>query len=175
MGAPHDGIGAAILERLGIEPIIQAGGPNTKHSGSSPRPESWAAMEFASQHFFQMDELLIAAGKDVAHMIGVPAATVTAGAGAGLVVQAAAAVARDDLERIARLPDTEGMPNELIFQRGAPLQLRATLPSPGNQVRGSGRRRPLYGRRSREGDHRPDCRHNPPGICVSPWRPGASP
>ena len=81
MGALRDGIGAAILERLGIEPIIQAGGPNTKHSGSSPRPESRAAMEFASQHFFQMDELLIAAGKDIARMIGVPAATVTAGAG----------------------------------------------------------------------------------------------
>ena len=118
MGVPNDGIGEAILERLGVEPIIQAGGPNTKHSGSRPRPESWAAMEFASQHFFQMDELLVAAGKDIARMIGVPAATVTAGAGAGLVVQAAAAVARDDLDRIARLPDTEGIPNELIFQRG---------------------------------------------------------
>ena len=118
MGVPHDAIGQAILGRLGIEPIIQAGGPNTKHSGSSPRPEAWAAMEFASRHFFQMDELLIAAGKDIARMIGVPAATVTAGAGAGLVVQAAAAVARDDQERIARLPDTEGVANELILQRG---------------------------------------------------------
>ena len=118
MGATSDGIGEAILERLGIEPIIQAGGPNTKHSGSKPRPEAWAAMEFASQHFFQMDELLIAAGKEIARMIGVPAATITAGAGAGLVVQAAAAVARDDQARIAQLPDTEGMPNELILQRG---------------------------------------------------------
>ena len=118
MVSSHEGIGEAILGRLGIEPIIQAGGPNTKHSGSSPRPEAWAAMEFAAKHFFQMDELLIAAGKDIARMIGVPAATVTAGAGAGLVVQSAAAVARDDADRIAQLPDTTGMPNELILQRG---------------------------------------------------------
>jgi len=118
MTIPSDTIGQAILERLGVEPIIQAGGPNTKHSGSKPRPETLAAMKFASQHFFQMDELLIAAGKDIARMIGVPAATITAGAGAGLVVQSAAAVARDNQELIARLPDTEGLPNELILQRG---------------------------------------------------------
>jgi len=118
MTIPSDAIGQAILDRLGVEPVIQAGGPNTKHSGSRPHPESLAAMRFASQHFFQMDELLLAAGKDIARMIGVPAATITAGAGAGLVVQAAAAVARDKQERIAQLPNTDGLPNELILQRG---------------------------------------------------------
>ena len=114
----HDGIGEAILERLGVASIINAGGPNTLHSGTSPRPEAWLAMEFASGYFFQMDELLIAAGKDLARTIGVPAATITAGAGAGLVVQAAAAITRGDPDRVACLPDTGGIPNELILQRG---------------------------------------------------------
>lgn len=112
------GIGESILERLGVKPIIQAGGPNTMHSGSRPRPETLEAMEFASRHFFQMDELLVAAGGLLADMIGVPAATVTSGAGAGLVVQAASAVAKDDPDKILRLPDTAGLANELIIQRG---------------------------------------------------------
>ena len=110
------GIGESIMERLGVTPIIQAGGPNTKHSGSMPRPETLEAMEFASHHFFQIDELLIAAGELLAEIIGVEAATVTSGAAGGLVVQAAAAIARDDPEKIARLPDTRGMANELIIQ-----------------------------------------------------------
>jgi L-seryl-tRNA(Ser) seleniumtransferase len=108
----------SILERLGVKPIIQAGGPNTKHSGSMPRPETLEAMEFASHYFFQLDELIVAAGELLAKIIGVEAATVTSGASGGLVVQAAAAIARDDPKKIARLPHTEGMANELIIQDG---------------------------------------------------------
>jgi len=110
-------VGESILERLGVAPIIQAGGPNTKHSGSRPRPETLEAMEFASRYFFQLDELLIAAGELLADIIGVEAATITSGASGGLVIEAAAAITRGDKEKIARLPDTDGMANEIIIQR----------------------------------------------------------
>lgn len=118
MALKSSGIGESIMGRLGVEPIIQAGGPNTRHSGAMPRPETLEAMEFASQYFFQMDELMIASGELLARIIGVPGATITSGAGAGLVVQAAAAVTRGDPSKILRLPDTSGMANELIIQRG---------------------------------------------------------
>jgi D-glucosaminate-6-phosphate ammonia-lyase len=110
--------GFSIAEDLGIVPLINAGGPNTKHSGSRPRPESIRAMEAMSEVFVQMDELLIAAGERIAELTGNEAATVTSGASGGLVVQAAAAMAKDDPERISQLPITDGMPNELIIQRG---------------------------------------------------------
>jgi L-seryl-tRNA(Ser) seleniumtransferase len=112
------GTGESIMSRLGVKPIIQAGGPNTKHSGSMPRPETLDAMEFAAKYFFQLDELIVAAGELLAKTIGVEAATVTSGASGGLVVQAAAAIAKDDPRKIARLPDTDGMANELIIQDG---------------------------------------------------------
>jgi D-glucosaminate-6-phosphate ammonia-lyase len=118
MATTSSGIGESIMDRLGVKPIVQAGGPNTKHSGSTPRSETFDAMQFASRYFFQLDELLIAAGALLADIIGVPAVTITSGAAAGLVVQAAAAVAKDDPDKIARLPDTGGMANELIIQRG---------------------------------------------------------
>ena len=104
------------MARLGVRPIIQAGGPNTMHSGSTPRPEVLGAMQFATGYFFRMDELLIAAGEMLAGIIGVEAATITSGAAGGLVVQAAAAIAKDDPKKIARLPETAGMANELIIQ-----------------------------------------------------------
>jgi L-seryl-tRNA(Ser) seleniumtransferase len=106
-----------ILEDLGVTPIINAGGPNTKHSGSRPRPEAIAAMEAMSEVFVNIDELLLAAGREIAQLVGAEAATVTSGASGGLVVQAAAAVTRGDPELIKRLPDTSGIPNELIIQK----------------------------------------------------------
>jgi D-glucosaminate-6-phosphate ammonia-lyase len=108
----------SIAEELGVVPIINAGGPNTKHSGSRPRPETLAAMREVSSSFVQMEEMLIAAGEEIARLTGVEAATVTSGASGGLVVQAAAAIARDDPELIASLPVIDGIPNELIIQRG---------------------------------------------------------
>lgn len=110
--------GLSIVESLGIIPLINAGGPNTRHSGSRPRPEAIRAMEAMSEVFVEMDELLIAAGERIAELTGNEAATITSGASGGMVVQAAAAMARDDPDRISRLPITDGMPNELIIQRG---------------------------------------------------------
>ena len=110
--------GAAITKYLGITPLINAGGPNTRHSGSRPRPEAIRAMEAMSEVFVQIDELLIAAGECIAELTGNEAATITSGASGGLVVQAAAAMAKDDPDRISQLPITDGMPHELIIQRG---------------------------------------------------------
>jgi D-glucosaminate-6-phosphate ammonia-lyase len=110
--------GKSIAENLGVTPLINAGGHNTRHSGSRPRPESIEAMEAMSEVFVDMDEFLLAAGERVAELTGNEAATITSGASGGLVVQAAAAMAKDDPERIAQLPITDGIPNELIIQRG---------------------------------------------------------
>jgi D-glucosaminate-6-phosphate ammonia-lyase len=113
---PHE-TGHEIIQRLGVTPIINAGGPNTKHSGSRPRQEAMDTMQAMSEVFVNIDELLIAAGKEIAMLVGAEAATITSGASGGLVVQAAAAVSKGDPAIIARLPDTTGIPNELVIQK----------------------------------------------------------
>src|SRR5436190_19571495 len=50
-------------------------------------------------------------------MLGAEATFVTAGASAGLILQAAACIAGDDPAKITRLPDTRGMRNEIVIQR----------------------------------------------------------
>jgi uncharacterized pyridoxal phosphate-dependent enzyme len=109
--------GYDIIQRLGVTPIINAGGPNTKHSGSRPRQEAMDAMQAMSEVFVNIDELLLAAGKEIATLVGAEAATITSGASGGLVVQAAAAVSKGNRDVIARLPDTMGIPNELVIQK----------------------------------------------------------
>ena len=110
--------GDAILKSLGVEPIINAGGPVTRFSGTRPRPEAVEAMQAVAEPFVELNELLVAAGQRIADLIGVPAATVTSGASGGLVLQTAAAMAKDNDDIIERLPIVdEGVPNELIIQR----------------------------------------------------------
>ena len=110
--------GSSIVESLGITPLIDAGGPNTKNSGSRPRPEAIEAMEAMSEVFVDIDELLLAAGERIAALTGNEAATITSGVAGALVVQAAVAMAKDDPKLISQLPITDGIPNELIIQRG---------------------------------------------------------
>ena len=109
--------GEKILESLGVVPLINAGGPVTRFSGTRPRPEAMQAMMAMVDPFVEIHELIIAAGERLAEMIGVPAATVTSGASGGLTVQTAAAMAKDDPERIFQLPISDDIPNELIIQR----------------------------------------------------------
>ncbi len=109
--------GEQILESLGVTPIINAAGPVTRFSGTRPRPEAMQAMMAMVDSFVELPEFIDAAGKRIAEIIGVPAATVTSGASGGLTVQTAAAMAKDDPEKIFQLPISDYLPNELIIQR----------------------------------------------------------
>ena len=106
-----------IYRRLGVQPIIHGAGTTTRYGGSMLRPEVLETMREASQALVNLDELNAAAGAAIARMLGAEAAFVTAGASAGLILQAAACIAGDDPARITRLPDTRGMRNEIVIQR----------------------------------------------------------
>jgi L-seryl-tRNA(Ser) seleniumtransferase len=81
------------------------------------RPEVLETMRQASQALVNLDELNEAAGAAIARMLGAEAAFVTAGASAGLILQAAACIAGTDPAKITRLPDTRGLRNEIVIQR----------------------------------------------------------
>ena len=106
-----------MLESLGVTPILNAGGPVTRFSGTRPRSEALEAMVAMAEPFVELPELIVAAGERLADIIGVPAATITSGASGGLTVQTAAAMAKDDPEKIFQLPITDGVPTELIIQK----------------------------------------------------------
>ena len=107
----------AIYTKLGVKPVIHASGSTTRYGGSMLRPEALEAMRDASRALVNLDELNEAAGAAIARMLGADAAFVTAGASSGLILQAAACIAGDDPAKITRLPDTQGMKNEIVIQR----------------------------------------------------------
>ncbi len=104
-----------IFETLGVTPVINATGYVTRLSGSLMLPEVRAAMDEASRSFVQIGELQDAASRIIAEQTGAEAGYVTSGAAAGLTLSAAACLAGTDHELINRLPDTTGIPNEIII------------------------------------------------------------
>ena len=106
-----------IYDRLGVRRVIHASGTTTRYGGSMLRPEVLDTMREASQQLVNIDELNEAAGAAIAKMLGAEAAFVTAGASSGLILQSAACIAGDDPAKIARLPDTRGLRNEIVIQR----------------------------------------------------------
>jgi L-seryl-tRNA(Ser) seleniumtransferase len=115
--AEGDAVDGGPYERLGVRPLLNAAGILTRLGGSLPPREVLAAMERASRQYVQIEELQAAAGRRIAELAGVEAALVTSGAAAALLVGTAACVTRGDPERIRRLPDTSGMPDEVIVQK----------------------------------------------------------
>ena len=79
--------------------------------------EALQAMADAARSFIDLDELNQRAGDVIARYTGAEAGLVTAGASAGMLLQAAAVMAGNDHDLIKRLPDTSGMKNEIVIHR----------------------------------------------------------
>lgn len=106
-----------IYKELGAKPIINAIGSVTMLGGSTPVAEVKEAMEQADVSYIPLMELEEKAGQAIANMVDVEAAYVTSGAGSALTLATAALMAEDDDSKIQKLPNTDGMKNEILIQR----------------------------------------------------------
>jgi D-glucosaminate-6-phosphate ammonia-lyase len=109
--------GGGVYARLGVKPIVNGMGTVTVVGGALMPPDVVAAMEEASRHFVFVPDLQEKAGAHLASILGVPAAMVTAGAASAIAVATAAAMTRGDATKLAQLPDTTGLPFEVIQQK----------------------------------------------------------
>ena len=93
-----------IYDKLGVK-VINGNATLTRLGGSIMPAEVLSAMEEASRHFVDMDELQRKAGKRIASLTRNEAAYVSCGAAAGMVLATAACMAGTDPVKRARLPD----------------------------------------------------------------------
>jgi L-seryl-tRNA(Ser) seleniumtransferase len=98
--------------------IINAAGPSTRFGGAPLDEPVIAAMAAAAACCYRIEDLQDEAGAFLAEITGAQAGYVTAGAAAGLVAAAAACMAGLDVAAMDRLPDTTGLKNEIVIQRG---------------------------------------------------------
>jgi L-seryl-tRNA(Ser) seleniumtransferase len=138
----------SLYEELGVRPVINAAGTLTRLGGSRLSPAVLAAMAEASASFVHIDELQAKAGEVIAEITGAEAGYVTNGAAAGLALATAACVAGMDVAAMDRLPDTTGLPNEVVVQKGHRNSYDHAIRMPGLRhawmpaVAGRGRDRP---------------------------------
>jgi L-seryl-tRNA(Ser) seleniumtransferase len=106
-----------VYAQFGLQPIINAAGASTRVGGPLMHPTAARAMVEAAGSCVALDQLQAAASRIIAEATGAEAGYVTAGAAAGLTLSAAACLAKLDITIMDRLPDTSGLPNEIVISR----------------------------------------------------------
>jgi len=127
----------SIYRELGVKRIINCVSTTSPLGSSVTYPEVMEAMKEASTYYVATDQLQEKVGSRIAEMTGSEAAIVTCGCSAALTMAAAACIMkgtplekyrlsgdRPPQERgewltwMQKLPDTEGLRNEIVHQRG---------------------------------------------------------
>lgn len=106
-----------LYEKRGVRTLINAKGTATRLSGGIMRPEVTAAMAEAAKFCVDMAELQAHAAQVIARETGAEAGYVASGAAACLLLGTAACVTGLEPSKMARLPDTTGMKNEVVMVR----------------------------------------------------------
>jgi L-seryl-tRNA(Ser) seleniumtransferase len=106
-----------IYDHIGVRTIINAAGATTAVGGSLMPQEVIDAMISASRSFVVIDELNRAVGKKIAEVTGAEDGYVTAGSAAAMLVAVAGCIAGTDPVKIRKLPNSEGLANEVIIHR----------------------------------------------------------
>ena len=116
-----------IYEKYGLTRITNAAGKETVLTASAVLPEVVEAVSEGVKTFFDLDDLNEAAGRVISEVFGAPWGCVTACAAAGITLSVAAAMTGNNPARIARLPDTTGMPDQVILQKGHAISFGAPI------------------------------------------------
>jgi len=106
-----------IYESIGVRPLINCKGTFTIITGSLTLPEVKKAMDEASRYFVNLDELMEAVGRRLAELTGAEWGIVTAGCAAAMTVGTCACIAGSSPEKIQRLPNLEGLKDEVIIPK----------------------------------------------------------
>ena len=119
---------------LKLRRVINAAGTMTALGSSAADPEVIEKAGEILPWFVEIDDLQRLASRAIAKATGAEAGCVTASSSAGVTLAIAAAMTGDDPDRIARLPETEGMRSGVVIQRGhlidygAPIDQAIRLP-----------------------------------------------
>jgi L-seryl-tRNA(Ser) seleniumtransferase len=107
-----------LFERYGLRRLINVSGTETPYGGAPVCDEVIDAVRALVPHSVYMSELQGVASRVIAESTGAEAGCVTGCTAASIAISVAATMTGADLGRVEQLPDTSGMKNEVILQRG---------------------------------------------------------
>ena len=107
-----------LFERLGLRRIVNVSGTETTKGASPVCPEVIAAVSDLVPYSVEMAELQSVASATIARALGAEAGFVTNCSAAGMTIAIAACMTGRNLARVEQLPDTAGMKDAVVIQRG---------------------------------------------------------
>ncbi|NRF95854.1 DgaE family pyridoxal phosphate-dependent ammonia lyase [Paenibacillus frigoriresistens] len=117
----------SIFENFGCRKVINASGKMTALGASAVAPVVADAVRTAAMDYVDIEELMVAAGRVIASVTGAEDGCPTTGAAAGTAIATAAVIAGTNLTRIESIPHTQGVPNEIIIQKGHAVHFGASI------------------------------------------------
>lgn len=118
-----------IYQQLGLKRVINACGKMTILGVSSVAPEVMQATARAAGAFVEMDKLVDRAGERVSAHTGAEDSYITSCASAGIAIAVAAAITRGEPDKVAQMPDSSGMANDIVMLRGHNVDYGAPITS----------------------------------------------
>lgn len=106
-----------LFRELGLRTFINAAGTYTFMTGSLLPDEVIEAMVAVSKQFVLLDDVQDKVGEKIAAICHAEAATVTAGCFSAMVLGTAGVITGKDQNKIAQLPNVEGLKSEVITQK----------------------------------------------------------
>lgn len=116
-----------IYPKFGVRKVINGSGKMTILGATAVHREVANALGEAAKNYVIIEELMEAAGKKLALVTGTEDGCPTIGAAAGIAIAVAAILAGTDLTKIERLPNSAGMRNEIILQKGHSVNFGASI------------------------------------------------
>jgi uncharacterized pyridoxal phosphate-dependent enzyme len=104
-----------IYSSIGVRPLINARGTVTIVGASRILPEVKEAMDAATQHYVQLDELMEGVGFRIAKLTGAEWGCVTSGASAAITLATLGCLTGGDPDKLWQIPDLHGLKDEVII------------------------------------------------------------
>ncbi|MCL6266966.1 aminotransferase class V-fold PLP-dependent enzyme [Flagellimonas myxillae] len=105
-----------LFKELGLRTFINAAGTYTSMTGSMMPKEVVEAYKFGATEYVDLDQLHDKVGERIAELLNCEYATVSSGAFGAMTIGLAGVICGMDQKKVAQLPDTTGLKNEVILQ-----------------------------------------------------------
>jgi len=115
------------LEQHEVPRVVNTLGTSTIVGANVAAPEVIAAAAEALAASYEIDELQRAACRAIAKATGAEAGCVTSSASSGIAIATAACMTGADMAKVARLPETEGLANEVVLQHAHDVNFGAPI------------------------------------------------
>ncbi|WP_411032351.1 aminotransferase class V-fold PLP-dependent enzyme [Spongiimicrobium sp. 3-5] len=122
------------FKELGVRTFINAAGTYTSMTGSLMQKEVVEAIKYGATEYVNLDQLHDKVGERIATLLDCEYATVSSGAFGAMTIGLAGVICGMDNKKVAQLPDTTGLKNEVIVQKAHDIGYTHALINTGSKI-----------------------------------------